>query len=54
MDRDFDIYVHIPFCVRKCGYCAFLSAPSDTETRKSYTRTLLREIRLFASRLIWE
>ena len=54
MDRDFEIYVHIPFCVRKCGYCAFLSAPSDTETRKSYTRTLLREIRLAAAQMTGE
>ena len=51
MDRDFEIYVHIPFCIKKCGYCAFLSAPSDPETRNSYIRALLREIRLAAAQM---
>ena len=51
MDRDFEIYVHIPFCMKKCGYCAFLSAPSDPETRNSYIRALLHEIRLAAAQM---
>ncbi len=28
------IYVHIPFCVRKCNYCAFLSGTSDEAPRE--------------------
>ena len=32
-DRDLmGIYIHIPFCVRKCSYCDFLSAPADEDT----------------------
>ena len=27
--RDLSIYIHIPFCVRKCLYCDFLSFPVD-------------------------
>ena len=38
------IYVHIPFCVRKCNYCDFLSAPSDEETRQDYVDALCDEI----------
>lgn len=38
------IYIHIPFCVRKCSYCAFLSAPADEETREEYVRAVLDEI----------
>ncbi len=45
-NRTTGIYIHIPFCVRKCNYCAFLSAPADEATRESYVQALLREIRL--------
>ena len=39
------LYIHIPFCLKKCSYCDFLSAPQDEETRKRYVRALIREIR---------
>ena len=29
------LYIHIPFCVRKCKYCDFLSAPADEETMRA-------------------
>ena len=40
-----ELYVHIPFCVRKCQYCDFLSCPSDEETKDRYIEALLKEIR---------
>ena len=40
-----ELYVHIPFCVRKCQYCDFLSGPSDEETKDRYIEALLKEIR---------
>ena len=39
-----EIYIHIPFCVRKCGYCDFLSAPGTEEQREAYVQALIREI----------
>ena len=39
------IYVHIPFCVRKCRYCDFLSVPWDSAKAEAYTKDLLKEIR---------
>lgn len=42
------IYIHIPFCVKKCNYCDFLSFPANTEARELYVQTLLKEIRLEA------
>ena len=39
------LYIHIPFCLKKCSYCDFLSAPQDEETRERYVRALIREIR---------
>ncbi len=38
------IYIHIPFCVRKCLYCDFLSAPAGKEEQERYVEALCREI----------
>lgn len=40
------IYIHIPFCVKKCSYCAFLSGPVGPEVRQEYVNHLIEEIRL--------
>lgn len=39
------LYIHIPFCVKKCNYCDFLSAPADRDTIKAYVDELLEEIK---------
>lgn len=44
MKQILELYIHIPFCIRKCRYCDFLSAPQDEETRERYVEALLREI----------
>ncbi len=38
------IYVHIPFCIQKCKYCDFLSAPGDSERIREYVSVLKKEI----------
>lgn len=38
------LYVHIPFCVKKCRYCDFLSAPYDEVTKEKYVQALCKEI----------
>ena len=44
------IYIHIPFCVRKCAYCDFLSAPPESaEAMQEYVDALCREIILKSS-----
>lgn len=48
--RPLSIYVHIPFCVRKCLYCDFLSAPFDDAVKERYVRKLQEEIRQKAPR----
>ena len=42
------LYLHLPFCVRKCRYCDFLSGPYDAAVRRRYLRALETEIRLSA------
>ena len=39
------LYVHIPFCLRKCRYCDFLSAPQTDIDRERYVKALIREIK---------
>lgn len=45
MKNKLELYLHIPFCVRKCAYCDFLSAPADEDAKRAYARALVREIR---------
>ena len=38
-----NVYIHIPFCVQKCNYCAFVSY-SKLQRKKAYIESLLKEI----------
>ncbi len=38
------IYVHIPFCKRKCNYCDFYSIKWDREVEERYIKSLVKEI----------
>ncbi len=43
------IYVHIPFCQRKCLYCDFNSHDDKNELKTRYTEALIREIGAFCA-----
>ncbi|MDO5382313.1 MAG: radical SAM family heme chaperone HemW [Eubacteriales bacterium] len=43
--KQLGIYIHIPFCMHKCVYCDFLSAPADDNTKKMYVNALINEIK---------
>lgn len=43
-NKELSLYIHIPFCVRKCAYCDFLSFPADESVKDSYTARLCREL----------
>jgi len=38
------LYVHVPFCTRKCGYCAFHSGSFSREAAKEYLQSVLQEL----------
>ena len=40
------IYIHIPFCLRKCPYCDFYSVRFDEKTAEEYTDALIRSFKL--------
>ena len=46
-EKAMEIYVHIPFCIRKCRYCDFLSFPAQKEVREKYVQALLTQIHTF-------
>lgn len=48
MKKELELYLHIPFCVSKCKYCDFLSAPSGEEQRQIYVEWLCRRIRYWS------
>lgn len=48
-DRKAGIYVHTPFCERKCGYCDFYSI-TDLNRIPDFLKALQKEIRLSANR----
>ncbi len=44
MRKPLEIYIHIPFCAKKCGYCDFLSGPAPVDTQRRYVEQLMEEI----------
>lgn len=48
--KNLELYIHIPFCVKKCDYCDFLSFPADLRTQVQYVHAMLEEIRYFGTK----
>ncbi len=42
--RKIQLYIHIPFCAKKCAYCDFLSFSSSEDERELYLDALIKEI----------
>lgn len=45
--KELELYIHIPFCVKKCNYCDFLSFPADESTQEDYVIALKKEIAFY-------
>ena len=46
--KPLELYVHIPFCKKKCNYCDFLSAPASKPRRQEYMQALMTEIMIWS------
>lgn len=49
--KNLELYVHIPFCFKKCAYCDFLSFSCDEKTQLAYADALIREIKFYGSKM---
>ena len=45
--RNLELYLHIPFCVRKCNYCDFFSASGTEEEQAAYVSAMVQEIQSY-------
>lgn len=46
ISKSLGLYLHIPFCVKKCQYCDFLSFSANEEMKESYIKQLISEIKV--------
>ena len=44
-DKLLGLYIHVPFCIRKCAYCDFYSVPYNPDAMTAYARALAAQIR---------
>jgi len=44
MKKPFGIYIHIPFCHKRCNYCDFLTAVMSQEIKEQYILALIKTI----------
>lgn len=45
--QELGIYIHIPFCAKKCYYCDFISYPNMKEKQKEYIEAVKKEIQSY-------
>ena len=43
-EQPVELYIHIPFCVKKCNYCDFLSYAADDKAKERYVEALCNQI----------
>ena len=45
--RNLELYLHIPFCVKKCNYCDFFSASGTPKEQADYVSAMIQEIQSY-------
>lgn len=45
--KEIGVYIHIPFCKRKCFYCDFCSYDNSSEYHEEYIESIIKEIKNF-------
>ena len=50
MKKEMQLYIHIPFCVRKCAYCDFLSFEASEQAKRYYVEALIKELKFYGTK----
>lgn len=50
--KEIGLYLHIPFCIKKCKYCDFVSYNQNNSMIDAYTDALIKEMNMYKNRLI--
>ena len=45
--KNISVYIHIPFCSKKCGYCDFITFACSSKYYEPYKNSLIKEITSF-------
>ena len=48
--KELELYIHIPFCVKKCDYCDFLSFPAEEKLQEDYVEALKKELAFYGTK----
>ena len=51
MKKNLELYIHVPFCIKKCAYCDFLSFPADEKMQEKYFDALIRDIKYYGQNM---
>ncbi|SHE31091.1 oxygen-independent coproporphyrinogen-3 oxidase [Caldanaerobius fijiensis DSM 17918] len=49
--NDISLYIHIPFCLKKCYYCDFNSYPGMDDLKSTYVNALIKELYMYSYKL---
>lgn len=44
------IYIHVPFCVKKCSYCDFYSVSYENDISEKYVDAVIRNLRYYSDK----
>lgn len=50
MNKPIGLYIHIPFCRKKCPYCDFYSVPLNEAAAEEYTKAVIRNLRHYGGK----
>ena len=51
LTKPLGLYIHIPFCLKKCNYCDFYSVAVNDSVKRDYIKALIREIKQWGDKI---